>query len=461
MKQREHHSLGEHQEEKAQAAGVLLPKYVNVPLLIFALFLVWVWSRYIQIGVRGGGLLGAIRFEFLLGGLLVVLSVFVLTSLPLEIKRSKNVVFSIVLLFFATIIQVPFAALPVLAQNIFFERVVKFAFLALFMVVFIRSPSALRWFIIVWMVSIFWVTQESVRGLISGNLVWQNQGIMRLHGAVPIYAHPNSLGGVAMGAVPFVVFLWPVWKRWWQRLAMSALLATSLTCVIYSGSRTAYVALIAFLVFWFMRSKSKGRFVAIVLIAAPIVFLAIPDQYIGRFKSITDDEAQGQSREARMEILRDAWVVFSTYPGGVGVGCFPVVRNQMFGRHQDTHNLYYEVATNLGIQGLVVFGFFIWAMMKGFLNAHHAFESQIRELVKSFKRQNQNPELRRARKHAGDLVFLMAVANAGAGFVFVRLVLGLFGMDLYEVYWWFGAGLVISLLEMAKKAKSNIPMTAR
>ena len=40
------------------------------------------------------------------------------------------------------------------------------------------------------------------------------------------------------------------------------------------------------------------------------------------------------------------------------------------------------------------------------------------------------------------------MADATAGFIFVRLVLGMFGMDLYEVYWWFGAGICIALLEM-------------
>lgn len=30
----------------------------------------------------------------------------------------------------------------------------------------------------------------------------------------------------------------------------------------------------------------------------------------------------------------------------------------------------------------------------------------------------------------------------------MRLVLGLFGMDLYEIYWWYGAGLAIVLMGM-------------
>ena len=44
-----------------------------------------------------------------------------------------------------------------------------------------------------------------------------------------------------------------------------------------------------------------------------------------------------------------------------------------------------------------------------------------------------------------DLKYLDALAVATAGFIWVRLSLGLFGMDLYEIYWWFGAGMGMAL----------------
>ncbi len=102
------------------------------------------------------------------------------------------------------------------------DRVIKFAFLTFFMAVMIESPRQMRLFLAAFLFSTFYVTQEAVRGLISGGLVWQNQGVMRLHGAVPIYAHPNSLAGVAMGCIPFVAFLFPHTRRWWLKLALLA-----------------------------------------------------------------------------------------------------------------------------------------------------------------------------------------------------------------------------------------------
>ena len=45
-----------------------------------------------------------------------------------------------------------------------------------------------------------------------------------------------------------------------------------------------------------------------------------------------------------------------------------------------------------------------------------------------------------------------AVTKSVLLFIIVRLVLGIFGMDLYEIYWWFSAGLAISLYNMNKYA---------
>ena len=82
----------------------------------------------------------------------------------------------------------------------------------------------------------------------------------------------------------------------------------------------------------------------------------IPSGYIERAETIfTQKDKEGNSTGTRKEILRDAWTVFLDNPLGVGVGAFPAVRQQRFGRTQDTHILYLEIGTNLGIQGLIIF----------------------------------------------------------------------------------------------------------
>ena len=439
----------------ARPGEVRLPRYREHAFGILAMFLVWVVARYMQWSARMD-IFATTRFEFTIGLLLTVLCVGLLVSRPLPLGPARTLLIAIVLLFAAMLVQLPFAADPIMAKNTFVDRVVKFAFQAFFMLVLIQSPRHMRYFLYAFLFACFYVTQEAVRGLISGGLVWENQGVMRLHGAVPIYTHPNSLAGLAMGAVPFVVFLLPVWKKWYVRAGLLVLLGTSLTCVLYSGSRTAYVGFVSFALFWWLTSRKKLKWLMVALAVSAVTLPLVPEQYKGRFRSIGGEKAaEGNSKETRLEILSDAWQILLENPGGIGIASFPVVRMERFGRGQDTHNLYFEVATNLGVQGFVVFVLLMVGMFRAFHRARRDYGEQRARLTRWRRARDLPPRLRAAvRAHDEDLVFLAAICRAVTGFVYVRLVLGFFGMDLYEVYWWFAAGLGITLLNLTLRTRA-------
>ncbi len=48
------------------------------------------------------------------------------------------------------------------------------------------------------------------------------------------------------------------------------------------------------------------------------------------------------------------------------------------------------------------------------------------------------------------LNLMIASAKALMLFIFIRLVLGLFGMDLYEVYWWFACGFTAAIYKLSR-----------
>ncbi len=430
------------------AVAGAFPRYVQSPMLVFLVFLAFVVVRYIQAGERMD-LLRTIRFEFLLGGVSILLAIIQMSVRRPEIGTARVLLTAIALLFFCMILQLPMAADPVIARKIFNDRAFKFAMLAFLVMVFVESPLYLQYFLAAFLFSIFYITLESVQGLISGGLYWQNQGVMRLHGAVPLYGHPNSLGGVSLGVLPYIVYLWPELKRWYVRAGLLALATSASICVVYSGSRTAYVGLLGLVLWMFLQAERKVRFLAITAVVGVIIVAVLPGQYLERFKSIGGQEKEGHSKEARIVIIQDAWTIFMENPLGVGVASFPAKRLERFGRSQDTHNLYLEVATNLGIQGLIAFTVMIVSMIAVLRRAKRAFQWQRRRLL-VLARGGPPPAVRLAlSRHDSDLRLLIAVAKATGGFIFVRLVLGLFGMDLYEIYWWFGAGLASSLSGMA------------
>lgn len=443
--------------ESGNSARLRALRYWDPPLLVMGVFLTFVVARYMQWGARRD-ILATIRIELLLGAALILVCIFLLQTAPISLSQlpgARRVVTMISLLFGAMIIQLPLAADPGIASQVFWDRVVKFAMLSLFIAVLIRSPKAMRWFMFAFLFACFYVTQEAARGAFSGGLIWENQGVMRLHGAVPIYAHPNSLAGVAMGVVPFVVFIAPALKSRIWKLIILMPLGTSLICLIYSGSRTGYVAFFAFLLFWWSKSRKKLKWI---LVAAGISLAAyplIPDEYIGRFKSIGGQEAEGHSKEKRIVILQDAVTILAENPLGVGVASFPVVRSERFGRSQDTHNLYLEVATNLGIQGFVIFVLLITSLLSTFKAAEQSLEQDGLSLQRWARTQTDRRARRSVERQIQDYRMLKSVAVAASGFIWVRLALGMFGMDLYEVYWWFAAGLAISLEQIAKRVRRN------
>ncbi len=421
------------------------PSYPALNVLFFATFLLFVAFRYVDGGNRMD-ILAAVRFEFLLGGAAILMSIIQLSSRSAQIGNGRMIIVFIVLLFVAMMLQLPLAADPAEARRVFVDRAFKFSFLTFLIVVQVQSPKSLQWFIGVFMFAIFYVTLEATQGLISGALVWENQGIPRLHGAVPMYAHPNSLGGVAMGSLPFVIFLFRHVKKWILKVGLIAVAATSMACVIYSGSRTAYLGFFSLLFWVFFQSPRKGRFILISVVVAAAALPFTPPEYIERFKSIGGEEAEGHSKDARIQILKDAVIVVQENPLGIGVASFPAARAARFGRSQDTHNLYLEVATNLGIQGFIIFAGLVFVLMATFRRCAFTFKrQQTRLLVLARRRNPPSSAVGPLKGHIQDLRFFEATAKAIAGFVAIRLVLGLFGMDLYEIYWWFAAGMALSL----------------
>ncbi|MCC4282380.1 MULTISPECIES: O-antigen ligase family protein [Marinobacter] len=388
---------------------------------------VFIVTWYLQLGGRVG-LLGAIRFEFLLGTFLILCAVVRMLNerlSPTPLMKPICFFFSILVLYTL------FSYDRSLSWTTFYERVVKFSMLALFFAAFIRTEWALKMAVAAFLLAMLKLGQEGFVGWLSGSMVWQNQGIPRLHGSTGLYFHPNSFSGMAVGCLPFIYYLFPVTNKF-QKLALAALLVCCVIIIVFTGSRTGYVATIL-LGMYFWREKLKVRkfkYLILGVIVSITTYSLLPEEYTERLHSIvTLEEAQGSSSETRIQILKDAVNVFLSKPWGVGVSAFPSVRAEMFGRHQDTHNLYLELLTNMSALGILSFFIFIRTI--------------IRENKNIITRTNSS--------------FVKAIAQAVIAFVYARLFLGLFGMDTYEIYWWFAAGLTIAMYRITKNLQNKAP----
>jgi putative inorganic carbon (hco3(-)) transporter len=395
--------------------GQLLSYLVGLYILTFYLEL-YVRKPYLQ----------SVRFQFSLGALIGLICAFKYftstTDRAVKSSLTKTAFLLIFVLGFYTIFSYDRST----SLLIFNDRVLKFSLLAFFIYVATDTIHDLRVILALTVLAWLKLGQEGFQGWLTGGLVWYNQGIPRLHGATPMFGHPNSYGGFAVSCLPFCIFLFKAHSSKLYRLSLAALLIFSLTIIMTTGSRTGYVALVLATALFLYKSY-RNVILSIVTLAlmASLVTPFIPESYQERFVSIiTLEEKEGSSSKARLQIINDAIDV-------LGVQAFPAVRDNMFGRRQDTHNLYLEVLTNIGPLGFIVFILFIYRMIKTNL----ASIESIRRLKGLYE---------------PDLTFLLAVPFAVIGFVFIRLVLGLFGMDLYEIYWWLSLGLTLATLKLIR-----------
>lgn len=429
-------------------------EYPQVHWALVALFLGFIVFRYLEGGERIPAL-GALRFEFLLGLVLSVIGI--VTYVQRKSPVSTPALTWALLLVGWMLLMIPLSVVPSLSWTTFVDRVIKFMMVAILTAAFVTTPAILRWFLAAWLLAFAKMTQEGVHGIITGSLMWENQGIMRLHGPTGSYLHSNTFAATQLTTLPFLYHLYPLASKYLRYVLIAQALGV-LAIILYCGSRTSYLGFFIWILVLIARSKKKWRALVAVAALALVVTPFLPEQYVGRLESVvTQEDKEGASIDTRKEILRDAWQIFLEHPiTGVGPAAFPVVRERQFGRVQDTHNLYLELATNLGIVGLVLFVGLAVSMTRALFRHARAMEDQIERLNVRIKDAAQDqPLLQKLTQHCNDLRLMRATALATVSFLIIRLANGMFGHDIFEVYWWFVLGIVIALTRMAHVATAK------
>lgn len=186
----------------------------------------------------------------------------------------------------------------------------------------------------------------------------------RVQGAVGgMFKNPNDLALNMVAVVPLgMIFALRSWSL------MARLLAAGCTmlmvgAVIATHSRSGTVGLAAMMLLfgaYMLRRRPGLVFAGALLFVFALPFA--PESYWNRVASITDaSQDDTGSREARRVLLRESWAAFLANPiTGVGAGQFknyaPDQREEAW---RETHNVVLQVAAELGVGGLLVFGFLV------------------------------------------------------------------------------------------------------
>jgi O-antigen ligase len=225
----------------------------------------------------------------------------------------------------------------------------------------LTSPKRIEQFTLVIVIATGYIAGRAVLDYARGvNLVEGG----RVRGAVGgMFKNPNDLALNMVSILPLAVLLF-------TRPLSPALRGLAGLCgvlifgtIVASHSRAGFIGLAAMAVVMgagLVRRRPGLMFGA--LLAGALALPLLPSSYWERLASITDpSKDQTGSREARRILLQESFDTFVTYPlTGVGAGQFknhnPEGRQEAW---RESHNSLLQVAAELGVSGLLVFGFLV------------------------------------------------------------------------------------------------------
>jgi O-antigen ligase len=320
----------------------------------------------------------------------------------------------------------PFAFSPAEALLQGFEYF-KLSVLYFLMIWSIKSELELRRLVQAYIAIMGFYMLHSLKEYIAGRHVYR-MGITRMIGVDQFLSDPNSFGASLVISLPFLFLLFGIDHRAVFRTMYVAYGALAIACMVLTGSRSAFVAFLLFLLLDQFRRKGRKKY--LMLIALVLLGLLgwqfVPEEKRLRFETIWNPEVgpanAEQSAEGRIEGFKAGMRMLADKPfTGVGAGGKNFVQYRVAyddGAPNPAHNLAGELFGTMGLLGGIAFCcqiIIVWRM--------------------AGKAKAMYPRLDRP-----SALFLPELCIACRQSLILLLCSGLFGHNLYRANWlWIGA----------------------
>jgi putative inorganic carbon (hco3(-)) transporter len=178
------------------------------------------------------------------------------------------------------------------------------------------------------------------------------------------FGNPNDL---ALNLVAFLPLAMMYVKRpgpfFWRALS-AVIVVLMFGAIVFTKSRSGLMGTVAMVAVFAVTSRSLTPTTVIAAVISGMLLLpALPQSFWDRMESITDEEKDATgSRSERIELMKQAWTIFLANPlTGIGAGQFKNYGPPGEAKEwRVTHNTILQVAAEIGIFGLIAFGFLVW-----------------------------------------------------------------------------------------------------
>ena len=295
----------------------------------------------------------------------------------------------------------------------------------------VRTPRRLTVLMRFLMLLHTYLALTTLKGYYSGDIMFA-QGISRAEGQTSFGGGPNELAATLVAAMPLFFMGFRVEKSWLWRLLWMGSLAACVWCVVLTGSRSGFLGMLMVAVLFWLMSPRKVLTLAAALALLVGLWVVMPQQYKTRYGTIKSAELD-ESSQGRIDAWKAGVRMFVDRPLlGVGAGNFGTGHARQAGEFQrgswlEAHSLYVQIIAELGILGVLSFGWFLFRYLQAAVR-----------LVRRF------PLDRRDGDYRG------VVARAALIACLALLVTGIFGHNLYRITWYLMGALLV-VVEQARE----------
>lgn len=207
-------------------------------------------------------------------------------------------------------------------------------------------------------------------------------GISRMVGAD--FADPNTFGASVVLSLPFVYALLRTELNAFHRKWYYLYVILAVVCVVLTGSRSAFIALMFLLMLWIIVQQGKRRIKMLVAatVAVSALWVVMPAEKQERIRTLWDEDAGPEnahgSAKGRLNGWRVSWVMFKQRPfTGVGVGGenfigYRVAKSidqiahpeEDYVPNEQSHVLYGQVLAEQGLFGAILFAGLVFSIAR-------------------------------------------------------------------------------------------------
>lgn len=342
----------------------------------FIIYLIFTCSWFLHLGSRFQ-MLGSIRFDLLLVVILVALTFVTKDNSMREVEPLTYPIRKFLrALIVYSILIIPFVEWPGSVIRYGLPNFIKAVVFFFFTVNFIRTEKQLKIFVFFFLACQCFRIMEPIYLHITQGY-WGSEAYMeggrfmnRLSGAPYDIVNPNGLAFLILSVLPFLYYFSPLCIL---NFAVSIIaIPICLYGLVLTESRSGLLGLAVVVLSFILKSKHRGILILCVIIIGIVAIPHISGNTRDRYLSIVDYNTKNASTaEGRLEgIKNDLRVALRRPFFGYGLGTSREANYNFGAGNQPAHDLYAEILQDLGGFGLVIFLFYIKAIIRSFYKLH-------------------------------------------------------------------------------------------